>query len=166
MRGRSSGFAFKIEAPGNRRLAWRYRLRRAPERSRRNRRPHVLSAETPTTHAVARLESHPHGMRMQTFGEGWWLSNRALPEIAGRRHATRAPGFLERSGRRSGAAWVVGVGFKTTILKETDDTLACRLGVWPEQSDFSREKSVCEGHGLHEKGQISWLNARTRCPQH
>ena len=40
----------------------------------------------------------------------------------------------------------VGVVFKTKILKETDDTLACRLGVWLKQSVFSGclgVKTVC-----------------------
>ena len=66
---------------------WCYHFRRAPERSRRNQRPHVSATKTPTAHGIARLVSHPFGMRMQTIGGDGGSLATALPEIAGQRSA-------------------------------------------------------------------------------
>jgi len=67
-----------------------------------------------------------------------------------------------------GAALAVGVSAKTTILAETPDTLAWRVGGLAETVRFEHlygEKTVCEGHGLPETRQFSWLEPRARCPK-
>ena len=45
-----------------------FHLRRAPERSRRNRRPHVSAAKAPTANDLARLVSHTSDCGSKTLG--------------------------------------------------------------------------------------------------
>lgn len=72
---------------------------------------------------------------------------------------------------KEGKAHALAVGHRSpdNDLGTTTDTLPRWIGGLLEQSVFrgySGVKTVCEEHGLHEKGQFSWLNARTRCPRH
>ena len=82
----------------------------------------------------------------------------------------RHPGIPRLRSETRAQRLVVGVGCQTQIWAETTRHAAPPMGVWHRHSlvfaHFQAEKQTVKGPNLLEKGQISWLNARTRCPLH
>ena len=72
-------------------LIWRFRLKGAGEVQEKPA-PARVGVEDADCHDVARLVSHPFGMRMQTIGGDGGSLATALPEIAGQRSAASNEG--------------------------------------------------------------------------
>ena len=114
---------------------------RAPERSRRSRRPHVSASKTPTANALARASALPHGGGL-THGR---VSGSALAErgaklqlSAKRLIATRVPcrDPLGLKARRSvgSRGWFAG----KDLANRPPTRWLAEWGVWLEQSVWSR----------------------------
>ena len=113
--------------PRQPRLPRRSNFWRAPERSRRSRRPHVSAAKTPTANAVASASALPHGGRLTTV------------RVSGSALAERSDRATERSIGKPGHSvgsrgWFAGADLANRPTTRWLD----EWGVWLEQSVWSR----------------------------
>ena len=140
-----------------------------PERSRRNRRPARVGVEDADCQRVSEASALPTGQGLTTK-----VCQAALwPSVAPSCRGACDPdneGTLasEPVGDGSqGAALAVGVVARQRSGTGRPTRWLGEWGVWLERSVLGRfrRKTVCEGHGLPEKRQISWLEPRARCPK-